>query len=74
MLQHEKFKSVDEVRSILDEVRSSGGTSVFTNGCFDVLHPGHVQYLEKSRALGDLLVIGLNSDSSIVSFLRPIRQ
>lgn len=38
---------------------------VFTNGCFDILHPGHVSYLNEARALGDLLVIGLNSDSSV---------
>lgn len=38
---------------------------VFTNGCFDVLHRGHVEYLEKSRALGDKLVVGLNSDASV---------
>ncbi len=40
---------------------------VFTNGCFDILHPGHVTYLEKARALGDLLVVGLNSDRSVRS-------
>jgi rfaE bifunctional protein nucleotidyltransferase chain/domain len=38
---------------------------VFTNGCFDVLHRGHVEYLEKSRALGDKLIVGLNSDASV---------
>lgn len=38
---------------------------VFTNGCFDVLHVGHIQYLEESRALGDKLVVGLNSDASV---------
>ena len=38
---------------------------VFTNGCFDLLHPGHLDYLRKARALGDFLVVGLNSDSSI---------
>ena len=38
---------------------------VFTNGCFDLLHPGHVDYLEKARSLGDLLVVGVNSDSSV---------
>lgn len=65
MLEHEKVKSVDEVRTILKEIWKAGGTSVFTNGCFDVLHPGHVQYLEKSRMLGDVLVVGLNNDSSI---------
>lgn len=45
---------------------------VFTNGCFDILHRGHVEYLEKSRALGDRLVVGLNSDSSVRA-LKPDR-
>jgi D-beta-D-heptose 7-phosphate kinase/D-beta-D-heptose 1-phosphate adenosyltransferase len=40
-------------------------TLVFTNGCFDLLHPGHVEYLVQARALGDLLVVGLNSDDSV---------
>jgi D-beta-D-heptose 7-phosphate kinase/D-beta-D-heptose 1-phosphate adenosyltransferase len=41
------------------------GIVCFTNGCFDILHPGHVQYLEEARALGDYLVVGLNSDASV---------
>lgn len=45
-------------------VREAGGTVVFTNGCFDLLHLGHVQYLEEASLLGDLLVVGLNSDAS----------
>jgi rfaE bifunctional protein nucleotidyltransferase chain/domain len=40
-------------------------TTVFTNGCFDILHPGHISYLESARALGDVLVVALNSDSSV---------
>lgn len=46
-------------------LRESGGRLVFTNGCFDLLHPGHVAYLEAARALGDALVVGLNSDASV---------
>lgn len=45
---------------------------VFTNGCFDVLHRGHIEYLEKSRALGDKLIVGLNSDASVRE-LKPSR-
>jgi rfaE bifunctional protein nucleotidyltransferase chain/domain len=45
----------------------------FTNGCFDLLHPGHVQYLEDVRALGDFLVVGLNSDASVVRLKGPGR-
>lgn len=46
-------------------LRDSGKTLVFTNGCFDLLHPGHVRYLREARALGDALVVALNSDLSV---------
>ena len=46
-------------------LKSEGKTVVFTNGCFDLLHPGHVRYLEKARAEGDVLVVALNSDDSV---------
>ncbi len=49
----------------LKALRESGGRVVFTNGCFDLLHPGHVAYLEEARSLGDALVVGLNSDESV---------
>lgn len=51
--------------------------TVFTNGCFDILHAGHVEYLQKSKALGDKLIVGLNSDESVRSlkgFNRPINS
>ncbi len=46
-------------------MRGSGARVVFTNGCFDLLHPGHVSYLRAARSLGDALVVGLNSDASV---------
>jgi len=46
---------------------------VFTNGCFDILHIGHVKYLEKAKGLGDILVLALNSDSSVKSIKGPLR-
>lgn len=49
------------------------GTLCFTNGCFDLLHPGHVAYLEDVRALGDFLVVGLNSDASVARLKGPSR-
>jgi rfaE bifunctional protein nucleotidyltransferase chain/domain len=49
----------------LEKARAKGKRTVFTNGCFDILHPGHVSYLERAAGMGDLLVIGLNSDSSV---------
>lgn len=51
----------------------NGQRLVFTNGCFDLLHPGHIQTLEKARQLGDLLIIGLNSDTSTREFKGPGR-
>src|SRR5262245_43670411 len=53
------------LRETLARRRASGERLVFTNGCFDLLHPGHVRYLEAARALGDALVVGLNDDASV---------
>jgi D-beta-D-heptose 7-phosphate kinase/D-beta-D-heptose 1-phosphate adenosyltransferase len=60
-----KIKSRDALRGIVSLQRERGKTIVFTNGCFDLLHVGHVKYLQAARQLGDLLVLGLNSDASI---------
>ncbi len=54
----------DDAVALVDRARRSGQTIVFTNGVFDVLHPGHVRYLRDARALGDLLIVGVNSDRS----------
>ncbi len=53
--------------------RAGGARVVFTNGCFDLLHPGHVRYLAAARALGDLLVVGLNDDASVRRLKGPGR-
>ena len=55
----------DGLEHFLDDVRSRNLRLVFTNGCFDLIHPGHVAYLMQARALGDRLLIGLNSDESV---------
>ncbi len=62
----------DELKDVLEKACAEGKKVVFTNGCFDIIHPGHVRYLRRARALGDVLVVGLNSDSS-VSRLKPGR-
>ncbi len=54
-------------------MREAGGCLVFTNGCFDLLHPGHVSYLRTARSLGDALVVGLNSDASVRKLKGPSR-
>jgi rfaE bifunctional protein nucleotidyltransferase chain/domain len=55
----------DETVAFVAARRARGETIVFTNGVFDLLHPGHVKYLQDARALGDLLIVGLNSDASV---------
>ena len=56
---------VDLLKEQLRKIQQSGKKVVFTNGCFDLLHPGHVSYLEQARALGDVLVVAINSDQSV---------
>ncbi len=57
----------------LPKLRKKRRKIVFTNGCFDIIHAGHVRYLSKARSLGDVLVLGLNSDSSVRSIKGPTR-
>ena len=54
-----------QARQLCQQIQSGGGKVVFTNGCFDILHRGHVTYLEFARTQGDALIIGLNSDASV---------
>ncbi|RYY15341.1 MAG: D-glycero-beta-D-manno-heptose 1-phosphate adenylyltransferase [Cytophagaceae bacterium] len=67
-----KILAPAQLPAVLAAWRAAGQRVVFTNGCFDLLHLGHVDYLEKARALGDRLVVGLNTDAS-VSALKPGR-
>ncbi len=60
-----KIKNLDVLVSIVETEKQRGKKVVFTNGCFDLLHAGHVRYLQKARKFGDLMVLGLNSDSSV---------
>jgi D-glycero-beta-D-manno-heptose 1-phosphate adenylyltransferase len=72
-----KIKPLSEARKKVAEWKAKGQKVVFTNGCFDLLHLGHVDYLEKARGLGDKLVLGLNSDNSVSRFKgseRPIQD
>jgi len=57
--------SIDEIVEIRNQLKSQNKKVVFTNGTFDILHAGHVDYLNKSKAFGDVLIVGLNSDSSM---------
>jgi D-glycero-beta-D-manno-heptose 1-phosphate adenylyltransferase len=60
-----KCKTHEDIRSMAQDWHTSNKTIVFTNGCFDLLHLGHIDYLSKAADLGDILVVGLNSDESV---------
>jgi len=69
----DKIKSLQDATLQVKAWQAAGQKVVFTNGCFDLLHLGHVDYLENARNLGERLVIGLNSDSSVSRFKGPER-
>ncbi len=62
-----------DIKSLRDILRNSGKTVVCTNGCFDILHTGHVKYLEKTKSFADYLIVLLNSDKSVKSIKGPSR-
>lgn len=63
----------DAAKQFTEQARAAGRRVVFTNGVFDLLHPGHVRYLQQARALGDVLVIGINTDRSVRTNKGPER-
>jgi rfaE bifunctional protein nucleotidyltransferase chain/domain len=73
----DKIKIISDAQKKVAEWKSKGEKVVFTNGCFDILHLGHVDYLEKARNLGNRLVVGLNTDSSVSRYKgadRPVQD
>ena len=62
---HPKILTFDATLSFIQTEKALGRKTVFTNGCFDLLHRGHVEYLQFARAQGDLLIVGVNSDESV---------
>jgi D-beta-D-heptose 7-phosphate kinase/D-beta-D-heptose 1-phosphate adenosyltransferase len=60
-----KIRPLDQLKKLVEDARQNSKTVVFTNGCFDLLHVGHVKYLQQARQCGDLLILGLNSDASV---------
>ena len=60
-----KIVNINELKRIRESVKGEGKKVVFTNGCFDILHRGHIDYLEKAKKLGHILIVGLNSDESV---------
>ncbi|MEN2984932.1 MAG: D-glycero-beta-D-manno-heptose 1-phosphate adenylyltransferase [Dictyoglomaceae bacterium] len=60
-----KIKNKIELKKIVENLKKHGKIIVFTNGCFELLHPGHIEILEKAKSLGDILIVGINSDNSV---------
>ncbi len=56
---------INKINELSSKLKKEGKTIVFTNGCFDIVHAGHVDYMEKAKILGDVLVVGVNSDNSV---------
>ncbi len=67
------IKSFGEIERIVNRCRAGGKRIVFTNGCFDILHVGHVKYLQEAKSFGDVLIVGLNSDASVRELKGPSR-
>ena len=67
------IKTFDEIKTLSSKLHNQGKKIVFTNGCFDILHVGHVKYLEVAKSYGDVLILGLNADSSVKKLKGPTR-
>ena len=67
------IKSFEEIDAVVKRSRANGKKIVFTNGCFDILHVGHVKYLQVAKSFGDILIVGLNSDASVSRLKGPTR-
>ena len=67
------IKSFEEIETLAKKLHAKGKKIVFTNGCFDILHAGHVKYLEEAKSYGDILILGLNADSSVKKLKGPTR-
>jgi rfaE bifunctional protein nucleotidyltransferase chain/domain len=68
-----KLKSLEEIKAIVVGARNNGKRIAFTNGCFDLLHRGHVHVLRAARACADVLIVGVNSDESVKQIKGPAR-
>jgi rfaE bifunctional protein nucleotidyltransferase chain/domain len=68
-----KLKTPEQLAALRDEFAAAGKRLVFTNGCFDLLHVGHVRYLQAARALGDALLVAVNGDASVRALKGPAR-
>jgi rfaE bifunctional protein nucleotidyltransferase chain/domain len=60
-----KIKTIDDLKKLVPQLRAAGRKVVFANGCFDLIHAGHIRYLQGAKALGDVLILGVNSDACV---------
>ncbi len=72
-MEAEKLVTLSRLMGVVQRAKSEGKKVVWTNGCFDIMHVGHILYLEKARSLGDMLIVGLNSDASVRASKGPAR-
>ncbi len=72
-MKYNKILSREQAAGKISELKANGRTVVFTNGCFDILHVGHVRYLQRAREMGDVLVVGVNTDQSVRRLKGPGR-
>lgn len=68
-----KLKRINKLTEITERLKKESKKVVFTNGCFDILHLGHIRYLKEAKKIGDVLIVGLNSDKSVRSLKGPHR-
>lgn len=72
-MKNSRILTREGIGQLVGEAKAAGKTVVFTNGCFDILHVGHVRYLQQARAMGDMLVVGVNTDESVRRLKGPTR-
>ena len=73
MFSSEKIKVKEELKPVLESLKGAGKRIVFTNGCFDLIHVGHIRYLREAKSRGDILVVALNTNRSIREIKGPKR-
>ncbi|GAB1402721.1 hypothetical protein MASR1M68_16320 [Elusimicrobiota bacterium] len=73
MLKNKKFYSTKQLTEIVKKLKKQGKKIVFTNGCFDLIHIGHVSLFQKAKTLGDVLIVAINSDKSLAGLKGPKR-
>lgn len=65
MSKQEYIYNIEELKQLCSDLKENDKSIIFTNGCFDILHPGHIAYLNEAKALGDFLIVGINGDDSV---------